>query len=59
MLVTPDIENHSGSMFDRNGNPIHVNPVLEDKSIVVKIIEKCENLVEKSGLSLKNYVMNN
>ena len=47
LLVSPDIEQSSGFMFGRNGDPIHSNPRLMDKSYLTKLIEESEKLIEK------------
>lgn len=46
LLVSPDIENKSGSMFDKNGNPIRSTPALTD-SYVREFIATSEALLKK------------
>ena len=50
LLVSPDIEAHSGFMFGPYANPIYSNPILSDKSYWRKLIEESEKLVKKALL---------
>jgi NAD(P)-dependent dehydrogenase (short-subunit alcohol dehydrogenase family) len=46
LLVSPDIEQYSGIMFGRHGDPIFSNPVLLDKSYTRQVIEESEKLIK-------------
>ncbi|CAN5393251.1 SDR family NAD(P)-dependent oxidoreductase [soil metagenome] len=46
LLVSPDIEQYSGIMFGRHGDPIFSNPVLLDKSYVRQVTEESEKLIK-------------
>ena len=48
LLVSPDIEQYSGAMFGRHGNPILSNPVLLDKSYLQQVMEESEKLITGS-----------
>jgi NAD(P)-dependent dehydrogenase (short-subunit alcohol dehydrogenase family) len=52
LLVSPDIESYSGSMFGRFADPIYSNPVLLDKGYLSKFMEESEKLIER-GQSIK------
>ncbi|CAN5157839.1 SDR family NAD(P)-dependent oxidoreductase [soil metagenome] len=45
LLVSPDIEHFSGTMFDRNGDPILSNSILLDKDYVKLVLEESEKLI--------------
>jgi NAD(P)-dependent dehydrogenase (short-subunit alcohol dehydrogenase family) len=47
LLVSSDIEESSGFMFGRHGDPIYSNPRLMDKTYLTKLIEESEKLVNK------------
>jgi len=47
LLVSPDIEQSSGFMFGRHGDPIYSNPKLMDKAYLTKLIEESEKLANK------------
>ncbi|MBC7790728.1 MAG: SDR family NAD(P)-dependent oxidoreductase [Anaerolineae bacterium] len=48
LLVSPDIENHSGAMFNRHGDPIHASVQLTTGPVLQKIIGGSERLVRKA-----------
>lgn len=48
LLVSEDIEKHSGTMFGRNGDPIFSNPILRNKSYVKQVIEATDNLLNRN-----------
>jgi len=50
LLVSTDIENRSGAMFGRNGDPIHANPSLLQKSYLMKVVQESEKLAKKALL---------
>jgi hypothetical protein len=50
LLVSPDIENHSGSMFGRFGDPIHSNPSLLEKSYLMRVVAESEKLAKRALL---------
>lgn len=50
LLVSPDIESYSGSMFGRFADPIYSNPVLLDKKYLTRFMEESEKLIEKGQL---------
>lgn len=47
LLVSPDIEQHSGAMFNRHGNPIHANPSLLQKPYLQRVVEETEKLAQR------------
>ena len=47
LLVSPDIEEYSGTMFGRNGDAIFSNPILMKKSNFKQVIEAAENLASR------------
>jgi hypothetical protein len=50
LLVSPDIEHHSGAMFNRHGYPIHSNPSLLQKPYLQQVMEESEKLAKKALL---------
>lgn len=48
LLVSPDIEEHSGAMFGRNGDPIHSNPSLLEKSYLMRVTDEAEKLAKRA-----------
>lgn len=48
LLVSPDIENHSGAMFDRRGDPIQGSRGLADPGKLEEIMASSERLVDKA-----------
>jgi NAD(P)-dependent dehydrogenase (short-subunit alcohol dehydrogenase family) len=48
LLVSPDLEAHSGAMFDRKGQPILPSPKLADGSRVSAFIAASEGLVSRA-----------
>lgn len=48
LLVSPDIETHSGAMFNRNGAAIHASANLESTPLLPKIIGKSEELAQRA-----------
>jgi len=48
LLVSTDIEQYTGVMFGRHGDPIHSNPTLLDKSYVKRVIEESEKLTDRT-----------
>jgi hypothetical protein len=47
LLISPEIENHSGSMFNRHGDAIHASSNLQESVNLQKIIQQSEALVKK------------
>ena len=47
LLVSPDIEEYSDTMFGRNGDAIFSNPILIKKSYFKQVIEAAENLASR------------
>jgi hypothetical protein len=45
LLVSPDLETHSGAMFDQKGNAILPSPKLRDAAYVTAFIAASEALV--------------
>ena len=45
LLVSPDLEAHTGAMFDRKGNAILPSPKLRDAAYVTAFIAASEALV--------------
>jgi hypothetical protein len=52
LLVSPDLEGHSGAMFDQKGNVILSSPKLADASHVKAFISASEALVSRAGVQL-------
>lgn len=50
LLVSPDIEGHSGAMFDRKGQPMLPSPKLTDAAYADAFIAASEALVSRAGL---------
>ena len=44
LLVSPDLEAHSGAMFNQKGQPILPSPQLEDSTHVGKFLGESETL---------------
>lgn len=49
LLVSPDLEGHSGTMFDRMGHAILPSPMLADSSYVNAFIAASEALVSRAS----------
>lgn len=47
LLVSPDIEAYSGSMFGRHSDPIRSNAALSDKSYLMKVTHESEKLAQQ------------
>jgi hypothetical protein len=47
---TADLENISGTMFNRHGDSIYPNPFLTNKTTLKNIIEASEKLLKKAKL---------
>jgi NAD(P)-dependent dehydrogenase (short-subunit alcohol dehydrogenase family) len=54
LLVSPDLEGHSGALFDRKGNAILPSPKLLDPSHVTAFLTASEALVSRTGLQLSS-----
>jgi NAD(P)-dependent dehydrogenase (short-subunit alcohol dehydrogenase family) len=52
LVVAPDLEAHSGAMFDQNGNAILPSPKLTDASYRKTFITASEALVTRAGVRL-------
>ena len=52
LLVSPDLEGHSGAMFDRKGRAILPSPKLTDSSYVNAYIAASEALVSRANVRL-------
>ncbi|MBN2318968.1 MAG: SDR family NAD(P)-dependent oxidoreductase [Acidobacteria bacterium] len=50
LLVSPDIEGHSGAMFGRYGDPIHASASLLQKPCLQRVVEESEKLAKKALL---------
>jgi NAD(P)-dependent dehydrogenase (short-subunit alcohol dehydrogenase family) len=50
LLVSPDLEEHSGAMFDRKGRAIRPSPKLTDVTYVSAFIAASEALVSRAGV---------
>ena len=50
LLVSPDLEEHSGAMFDRKGNAILPSPKLADASYTNAFIAASETLVSRANV---------
>ena len=48
LFISPDIENHSGAMFNRRGDAIHASSNLQESTNLQKIIQQSEALVKKA-----------
>lgn len=48
LLVSPDIENASGAMFGRHGEPILASRCMSDGAYVQRVMEESEKLVRKA-----------
>ena len=48
LLVSPDLEGHSGAMFDQKGNAVLPSPRLSDASHVAKFLEESDALVARA-----------
>ena len=47
LLFTPEIDDRSGAMFDRNANPIFSNPYLTDRAYRTRVMEASEALLAR------------
>lgn len=47
LLVSPDLEPHSGAMFDQKGDAIAPSPQLADGLLVAKFLAESEALVAR------------
>jgi hypothetical protein len=47
LLVSPDLEPHSGAMFNQKGEAIEPTPQLLDRGYVAKFLEQSEQLVAR------------
>jgi NAD(P)-dependent dehydrogenase (short-subunit alcohol dehydrogenase family) len=52
LLVSPDLEGHSGVMFDRKGRAILPSPKLTDSSYVNAFVAASEALMSRAGVRL-------
>jgi NAD(P)-dependent dehydrogenase (short-subunit alcohol dehydrogenase family) len=52
LLVSLDLERHSGAMFDRNGQAILPSPKLTDGAHMQSFIKASENLVAKANVNI-------
>jgi hypothetical protein len=52
LLVSPDLEGHSGAMFDRKGRAILPSPKLADSSYVNAYFAASEALVSRANVRL-------
>ena len=48
LLVSPDIEDYSGAMFGRHGDPIHASSSRLQKPYLQRVIEESEKLAKKA-----------
>jgi NAD(P)-dependent dehydrogenase (short-subunit alcohol dehydrogenase family) len=48
LLISPDLERHSGAMFNRHGDPIYASSNLKETSNLKKVIQRTEELVRKA-----------
>lgn len=48
LIVSTDIEQYSGVMFDRHGAPIHSYSTLFDKSYVKRVLVESEKLINRT-----------
>jgi hypothetical protein len=48
LLLSPEIETHSGAMFNRNGDAIHASANLESTPLLPRIIGKSEELAQRA-----------
>ncbi|MCX7083989.1 MAG: SDR family NAD(P)-dependent oxidoreductase [Methylococcales bacterium] len=48
LLVSHDIENHSGAMFNRHGHAIHTSKFLSQQSGLANVIEQSERLAARA-----------
>ncbi len=55
LLVSPDIEGHSGAMFDRKGLAILPTPKLTDSAYVNAFITASEALVSRGNVRMASY----
>lgn len=54
LLVSPDLELHSGAMFDRKGFVILPSPKLTDRSYVKAFIAASEELVSRANVRVSS-----
>jgi hypothetical protein len=50
LLFSNELEEHSGTMFGRHGDPIYPNPFLSDKVALKSVIDASEKLLKKANL---------
>ncbi len=50
LLASPDIENHSGAMFNRHGDPIHASHSLSGGTMLQKVLEASQKLSKNALL---------
>ena len=48
LLVSPDIEDYSGAMFGRHGDPIHASSSLLQKPYLQRVTEESDKLAKKA-----------
>lgn len=54
LLVSPDLELHSGALFDRKGSVILPSPKLTDRSYVKAFIAASEELVSRTNVRVSS-----
>lgn len=52
LLVSPDLEGHSGAMFDRKGHPVLPTPKLIDSSYVNEFLTASQALVARANIRI-------
>lgn len=53
LLVSPDLETHSGAMFDQHGNAILPSARFKDQSYVGAFMAASEALVSRANIRLR------
>jgi hypothetical protein len=53
LLVSPDLEGHSGAMFDRHGNAVLPTPKLLEPDYVSRFMAASQALVARAGVELR------
>jgi len=48
LLASPDIENQTGAMFNRKGDPIHTSHFLTEEQTLQAVVEASERLSKKA-----------
>jgi len=48
LMVSPDIEDHSGAMFGRHGDAIHASRAVKEEGHLQRVVEESEKLVSKA-----------